>query len=149
MKKNVCPAFHGSPASTVVVSVWTEVLDQYRHPQTHAATGTGTSRRSELKLFSESYCLFPRLQGRCINFTRVKEESAAAKAQPRTPIHTPSPPPPDYRPVTRTTSSSPTPISPPTRSPPSGQVPPGPPPARIPPGLPCPPPSRPPPSLRP
>ncbi|XP_035521393.1 anthrax toxin receptor 1 [Morone saxatilis] len=87
--------------------------------------------------------------GRCINFTRVKEESAAAKAQARTPIHTPSPPPPDYRPVTRTASSSPTSSSPPAKPPPSGQVPPGPPPARTPPGLPCPPPSRPPPSLRP
>ncbi|XP_042253399.1 anthrax toxin receptor 1 isoform X1 [Thunnus albacares] len=87
--------------------------------------------------------------GRCINFTRVKEESAAAKAPPRTPIHTPSPPPPppDYQPETRT--PSPTTSSPPARSPPSGQLPPGPPPARTPPGLPCPPPSRPPPSLRP
>ncbi|XP_074475342.1 anthrax toxin receptor 1 [Sebastes fasciatus] len=87
--------------------------------------------------------------GRCINFTRVKEESAAAKAPPRTPIHTPSPPPPppDYHPVA--TSPSPTAAIPPTRSPPSGQLPPGPPPSRIPPGLPCGPPSRPPPTLRP
>lgn len=81
--------------------------------------------------------------GRCINFTRVKDESAAAKAQPRTPIHTPSPPPPDCRPVTRTASS------PPAKAPPTGQLPLGPPPTRTPPGLPCPPPSRPPPTLRP
>ncbi|TNN56208.1 hypothetical protein EYF80_033584 [Liparis tanakae] len=89
--------------------------------------------------------------GRCINFTRVKEESAAAaaaaRAAPRTPIHTPSPPPPDYGPVT--TSPPPTAPSPPARSPPSGQAPPGPPPSRLPPGLPCAPPSRPPPGLRP
>ncbi|KAM9424590.1 anthrax toxin receptor 1 [Pholidichthys leucotaenia] len=87
--------------------------------------------------------------GRCINFTRVKEESAAAKAPPRAPSHAPSPPPPDYRPVTCPPSSSPISTSPPARSPPSGQVPPGPPPSRTPPGPPCPPPSRPPPSLRP
>lgn len=89
--------------------------------------------------------------GRCINFTRVKDESAAAKAAPRSPIHTPSPPPPppDYRPVTRSPPSSPTTTSPPARAPPSGQMLPGPPPSRTPPGLPCPPPSRPPPSLRP
>lgn len=98
---------------------------------------------------SENKNSSPSFQGRCINFTRVKEESAAAKAQTRTPIHTPSPPPPDYRPLIRSSSSSPTHSSPPTRSPPSGQLPPGPPPARTPPGLPCPPPSRPPPSLRP
>uniref|UniRef100_H3CGH7 Anthrax toxin receptor 1 n=1 Tax=Tetraodon nigroviridis TaxID=99883 RepID=H3CGH7_TETNG len=85
--------------------------------------------------------------GRCINFTRVKEESAAANAQTRRPIHSPSPPPPDYGPPTSSRSSSPTQISPPARSPPSSQLPPGPPPARTPPGLPCPPPSRPPPSL--
>ncbi|XP_014328242.2 anthrax toxin receptor 1-like [Xiphophorus maculatus] len=87
--------------------------------------------------------------GRCINFTRVKDDSAATKAPPRTPIHAPSPPPPDYRPITRSTSSSPTSSSPPTRSPQSGQVPPGPPPSRTPPGPPCPPPARPPPSLQP
>ncbi|KAM4525723.1 anthrax toxin receptor 1 [Fundulus diaphanus] len=87
--------------------------------------------------------------GRCINFTRVKDDSAATKAPPRTPNHVPSPPPPDYRPVARSTSSSPTSSSPTTRSPPSGQVPPGPPPSRTPPGLPCPPPARPPPTLQP
>uniref|UniRef100_A0A3B3UFS9 ANTXR cell adhesion molecule 1c n=1 Tax=Poecilia latipinna TaxID=48699 RepID=A0A3B3UFS9_9TELE len=87
--------------------------------------------------------------GRCINFTRVKDDSAATKAPPRPPIHAPSPPPPDYRPITRSASSSPTSSSPPTRSPPSGQVPPGPPPSRTPPGPPCPPPARPPPSLQP
>jgi len=92
--------------------------------------------------------ILPSLQGRCINFTRVKEESAAAaRVAPRTPIHTPSPPPPDYGPVT--TSPPPTAPSPPARSPPSGQAPPGPPPSRLPPGLPCAPPSRPPPGLRP
>ncbi|XP_056433657.1 anthrax toxin receptor 1 [Gadus chalcogrammus] len=89
--------------------------------------------------------------GRCINFTRVKDEAAAganARAPPpRTPSHTPSPPPPDYHPVTRT----PTPpqlSSPPARLPPMGQMPLGPPPSRTPPGLPGPPPSRPPPSLQ-
>ncbi|XP_054913627.1 anthrax toxin receptor 1 isoform X2 [Poeciliopsis prolifica] len=59
--------------------------------------------------------------GRCINFTRVKDDSAT-KAPPRTPIHAPSPPPPDYRLVTRSASSSPTSSSPPARSPPSGQI---------------------------
>ncbi|KAF3853256.1 hypothetical protein F7725_013944 [Dissostichus mawsoni] len=64
--------------------------------------------------------------GRCINFTRVKDE---AKAAPRTPIHKPSAPPPDYHPVSST--PSPTVASPPSRSPPvPGQVLPGPPPAR-------------------
>ncbi|XP_034097240.1 anthrax toxin receptor 1-like [Gymnodraco acuticeps] len=83
--------------------------------------------------------------GRCINFTRVKDE---AKAAPRTPIHKPSAPPPDYHPVSST--PSPTVASPPSRSPPvPGQVLPGPPPARTPPGPPCAPPSRPPPTLRP
>uniref|UniRef100_A0A8B9HPC1 ANTXR cell adhesion molecule 1c n=1 Tax=Astyanax mexicanus TaxID=7994 RepID=A0A8B9HPC1_ASTMX len=79
--------------------------------------------------------------GRCINFTRVKEE--AAKAPPRT--QCPAPPPPDYRPA-------PNPMSPPPQSPPKGPPqaqlppgPPGPPPARVPPGPPCPPPARPPP----
>ncbi|XP_038125099.1 anthrax toxin receptor 1-like, partial [Cyprinodon tularosa] len=84
--------------------------------------------------------------GRCINFTRVKDDSAT-KAPPRSPIHVPSPPPPDYHPITRPTSPSPT--SPPTRPAPSGQVPPGPPPSRTPPGPPCPPPARPPPALQP
>ncbi|XP_037318730.2 anthrax toxin receptor 1 [Pungitius pungitius] len=83
--------------------------------------------------------------GRCINFTRVKEESAAAKAPPRAATHTLSPPPPpDYHPAP---TSPPPAASPPARSPPSGPVPPGPPPSRTPPGLPCAPPSRPPPSL--
>lgn len=102
-----------------------------------------TENQMETILFS------PSSQGRCINFTRVKEESAAAKAQPRTPIHVPSPPPPDYRPTPRAASPPPTHSSPPARSPPANQLPMGPPPARTPPGLPCPPPSRPPPSLRP
>ncbi|XP_034049621.1 anthrax toxin receptor 1 [Thalassophryne amazonica] len=88
--------------------------------------------------------------GRCINFTRVKNESAAAaKAPPRAPIHVPSPPPPDYRPVTRTTPPPHSSTAPPPRSPSSGQLLPGPPPSRTPPGPPCPPPSRPPPSLQP
>ncbi|KAM4715859.1 anthrax toxin receptor 1 isoform 3-T3 [Anableps anableps] len=87
--------------------------------------------------------------GRCINFTRVKDDSAATKPPPHTPVHAPSPPLPDYRPITRSTSSSPTSSSPPTRSPPSGQVLPGPPPCRTPPGPPCPPPARPPPTLQP
>ncbi|KAJ3608043.1 hypothetical protein NHX12_025093 [Muraenolepis orangiensis] len=91
--------------------------------------------------------------GRCINFTRVKDEAAAAataKAPPtRTPIHRspsppPAPPPADYRPLSRT------PAGPPARLPPSpvGQMPLGPPPTRTPPGLPGPPPSRRPPSLQ-
>ncbi|XP_057215359.1 anthrax toxin receptor 1 isoform X2 [Triplophysa rosa] len=79
--------------------------------------------------------------GRCINFTRVKEE--AAKAPPR--AQSPPPPPPDYRPVT--SPVTPPPNSPPPRGPPVAQTPPGPPPARVPPGPPCPPPARPPPSL--
>ncbi|XP_072311817.1 anthrax toxin receptor 1 [Eucyclogobius newberryi] len=79
--------------------------------------------------------------GRCINFTRVKDESTA-KAPPRIPNGAPSPPPPDY-------SSVPCSASPPPRAPPCGQLPPGPPPSRTPPGLPCGPPSRPPPTLRP
>uniref|UniRef100_A0A3Q2Z7W3 Anthrax toxin receptor 1 n=1 Tax=Hippocampus comes TaxID=109280 RepID=A0A3Q2Z7W3_HIPCM len=83
--------------------------------------------------------------GRCINFTRVKGESQLARSAPRTPIHTPSPPPPDYRHV----PESPVTSGPPARAPPLVQLPPGPPPARMPPGLHCPPPSRPPPSLRP
>ncbi|XP_003961582.2 anthrax toxin receptor 1 [Takifugu rubripes] len=88
----------------------------------------------------------PGEHGRCINFTRVKEESAAATSQTRRLIHTPSPPPPDYGPATDYPSSPTTQISPPARPPPSSQLPPGPPPARTPPGLLCPPPSRPPPS---
>uniref|UniRef100_A0A672LSL6 Anthrax toxin receptor 1 n=1 Tax=Sinocyclocheilus grahami TaxID=75366 RepID=A0A672LSL6_SINGR len=62
--------------------------------------------------------------GRCINFQRVKEEAAAAKAPPR--AQSPAPPPPDYQPVSNPVSAPP----------------PGPPPARIPP---CPPPTRTPP----
>ncbi|XP_056627760.1 anthrax toxin receptor 1 [Triplophysa dalaica] len=79
--------------------------------------------------------------GRCINFTRVKEE--AAKAPPQ--AQSPPPPPPDYRPVP--SPVTPPPNSPPPRGPPLAQTPPGPPPARVPPGPPCPPPARPPPSL--
>lgn len=89
--------------------------------------------------------------GRCINFTRVKDETTGAKAPPRSPTRVapppspgspPSPPPPDYTSVPRS-------ASPPSRAPPGGQLPPGPPPTRTPPGLPCPPPCRPPPTLRP
>ncbi|KAM9774388.1 anthrax toxin receptor 1 [Syngnathus typhle] len=85
--------------------------------------------------------------GRCINFTRVKAGSQPARSAPRSPIHTPSPPPPqpDYHHV----PDSPVTSSPPSRAPPVVQLPPGPPPSRMPPGLHCPPPSRPPPSLRP
>ncbi|KAJ0016341.1 hypothetical protein NQD34_014631 [Periophthalmus magnuspinnatus] len=79
--------------------------------------------------------------GRCINFTRVKDESTA-KVPPRTQNSAPCPPPPDYTSVPRS-------ASPPSRAPPCGQLPPGPPPSRTPPGLPCGPPSRPPPTLRP
>ncbi|KAJ0060170.1 hypothetical protein NL108_004015 [Boleophthalmus pectinirostris] len=79
--------------------------------------------------------------GRCINFTRVKDESTA-KVPPRTPNSAPCPPPPDYTSVPRS-------ASPPSRAPPCGQLPPGPPPSRTPPGPPCGPPSRPPPTLRP
>ncbi|XP_027014891.1 anthrax toxin receptor 1 isoform X2 [Tachysurus fulvidraco] len=74
--------------------------------------------------------------GRCINFTRVKEE--AAKAPPS--AQSPPPPPPDY-------CQAPPPVSPLPQSPPSRgpNVAPGPPPARAPPTAPCPPPTRPPP----
>ncbi|KAK3528980.1 hypothetical protein QTP70_014124 [Hemibagrus guttatus] len=74
--------------------------------------------------------------GRCINFTRVKEE--AAKAPPR--AQSPPPPPPDY-------CQAPPPVSPlPQCPPPRGpNVAPGPPPTRAPPTAPCLPPSRPPP----
>uniref|UniRef100_A0A8C9TDH3 Anthrax toxin receptor 1 n=1 Tax=Scleropages formosus TaxID=113540 RepID=A0A8C9TDH3_SCLFO len=81
-------------------------------------------------------------QGRCINFTRVKEE--AAGAPPRT--HS-SPPPPDYRPIVQETAP-PSVSVPPYRCSPPSQLPPGPPPARAPPGPHGPhgpPPSRPPP----
>uniref|UniRef100_A0A8C8I510 VWFA domain-containing protein n=1 Tax=Oncorhynchus tshawytscha TaxID=74940 RepID=A0A8C8I510_ONCTS len=74
----------------------------------------------------------PGEHGRCINFTRVKDEAAAAaKAPPR--AHSPSAP--DYRPLIRPTTPPPAQTS----------SPPGPPPSRTPPGPPCPPPSRPPP----
>ncbi|XP_037837066.1 anthrax toxin receptor 1 isoform X2 [Kryptolebias marmoratus] len=84
--------------------------------------------------------------GQCINFRRVTDEAVTTKTPPCIPIHAPSPPPPDYHPITHTPSSTP-----PSRSPSSGQLPPGPPPppSRTPPGLPCPPPSRPPPTLQP
>ncbi|XP_055756421.1 anthrax toxin receptor 1-like [Salvelinus fontinalis] len=84
----------------------------------------------------------PGEHGRCINFTRVKDEAAAAaKAPPR--AH--SPPAPDYRPLIRPTTPPPAQTSSPSRAPPVSQLPPGPPPSRTPPGPPCPPPSRPPP----
>ncbi|TSL75283.1 Anthrax toxin receptor 1 [Bagarius yarrelli] len=76
--------------------------------------------------------------GRCINFTRVKEE--AAKAPPR--AQSPPPPSPDY-------CQAPPPASPLPQSPPpkGNNLAPGPPPARAPPTAPCPPPARPPPKL--
>nr|XP_029484966.1 anthrax toxin receptor 1-like [Oncorhynchus nerka] len=84
----------------------------------------------------------PGEHGRCINFTRVKDEAAAAaKAPPR--AHSPSAP--DYRPLIRPTTPPPAQTSSPPRAPPVTQLPPGPPPSRTPPGPPCPPPSRPPP----
>nr|XP_046224688.1 anthrax toxin receptor 1-like [Oncorhynchus gorbuscha] len=84
----------------------------------------------------------PGEHGRCINFTRVKDEAAAAaKAPPR--AHSPSAP--DYRPLIRPTTPPPAQNSSPPRAPPITQLPPGPPPSRTPPGPPCPPPSRPPP----
>ncbi|XP_059386356.1 anthrax toxin receptor 1-like [Carassius carassius] len=85
--------------------------------------------------------------GRCINFTRVKEEAAAAAAAAKAPPRAQSapPPPPDYQTDPSPISSPPN--SPPPRGPPLPQPPPGPPPARVPPGPPCPPPSRAPPSL--
>lgn len=83
--------------------------------------------------------------GRCINFTRVKDEAAAAKAAaPK--AHSPTPPPPDYCPLIQPTTPTPQ-TSLPPRSPPGNNLPPGPPPSRTPPGPPCPPPARPPPSL--
>ncbi|KAL2101775.1 hypothetical protein ACEWY4_003536 [Coilia grayii] len=57
--------------------------------------------------------------GRCINFTRVKEE--AAKAPPTRPIHTP--PAPEHHPLIRQ-NSPPPPQSPPSRGPPHSQLPP-------------------------
>uniref|UniRef100_A0A8C7MUF0 Anthrax toxin receptor 1 n=1 Tax=Oncorhynchus kisutch TaxID=8019 RepID=A0A8C7MUF0_ONCKI len=84
----------------------------------------------------------PGEHGRCINFTRVKDEAAAAaKAPPR--AHSPSAP--DYHPLIRPTTPPPAQTSSPPRAPPVSQLPPGPPPSRTPPGPPCPPPSRPPP----
>ncbi|XP_012989402.3 anthrax toxin receptor 1 [Esox lucius] len=84
--------------------------------------------------------------GRCINFTRVKDEAAAAAAA-KAPARASSPPPPapDYHPLIRPTTPPPPQTSPPLRAPPINQLPPGPPPSRTPPGPPCPPPSRPPP----
>ncbi|KAI1894306.1 hypothetical protein AGOR_G00114460 [Albula goreensis] len=61
-------------------------------------------------------------QGRCINFTRVKEE-AARNAAPR--AHSP-PPPSDNRPLIR-------PTTPPAEGPSQNRPPPGPPPSRMPP----------------
>ncbi|KAI1887017.1 hypothetical protein AGOR_G00201710 [Albula goreensis] len=82
-------------------------------------------------------------QGRCINFTRVKEE--AARAPPKSPS---APPPPAYQPLIKPTTPPPQ-SCPPSKgvitSPPAKAPPPGPPPARTPPGPPVPPPSRPPP----
>uniref|UniRef100_W5L037 Anthrax toxin receptor 1 n=1 Tax=Astyanax mexicanus TaxID=7994 RepID=W5L037_ASTMX len=77
-------------------------------------------------------------QGRCINFTRVKEAAASA------PVHQPPPPPPDHQPLMRPTTSAP-PSRPPSRGPSISRTPHGPPPARAPPGPPRQPPSRPPP----
>ncbi|XP_058242592.1 anthrax toxin receptor 1 isoform X2 [Hemibagrus wyckioides] len=78
-------------------------------------------------------------QGRCINFTRVKDE--AVRAPPRSPPP-PPPPPAEHRPLIRPSTSAPP--NRPTRSPPRpppGQSRYGPPPSRAPP--------RPPPSLPP
>ncbi|XP_030627338.1 anthrax toxin receptor 1 [Chanos chanos] len=78
-------------------------------------------------------------QGRCINFTRVKDEAAKAPAH-RQAKPSPPPPLPDHQPLMKN-DVSPPPSRPPSRGP-SSRPPPGPPPARAPPG---PPPSRPPP----
>ncbi|XP_066534762.1 anthrax toxin receptor 1 [Hoplias malabaricus] len=78
-------------------------------------------------------------QGRCINFTRVKEE--AARAPPRQ--RPPPPPPPDFQPLMCPTSAPPN--RPPSRGPSISRSPHGPPPVRAPPGPPRKPPSRPPP----
>ncbi|XP_042161871.1 anthrax toxin receptor 1 [Oncorhynchus tshawytscha] len=73
--------------------------------------------------------------GRCINFTRVKDEAAAAaKATPR--AHSP-PPASDYRPLISPTTAPPPQTIPPPRAPPVTQLPPGPPPSRTP-RSPCP-----------
>ncbi|KAJ7987646.1 hypothetical protein DPEC_G00328640 [Dallia pectoralis] len=70
--------------------------------------------------------------GRCINFTRVKDETAA-KAPPRTPPRASSPPTaPDHHPLIRPTTPPPPQTSPPMRAPPVNQLPPGPPPSRTP-----------------
>ncbi|KAG9346124.1 hypothetical protein JZ751_007942 [Albula glossodonta] len=78
-------------------------------------------------------------QGRCINFTRVKEE--AARAPPRTPS---APPPPAYQPLIKPTTPPPQ-SCPPSKgvitSPPSKAPPPRPPPTPPPPRPPVPPPS--------
>ncbi|KAI4877626.1 hypothetical protein NFI96_022981 [Prochilodus magdalenae] len=78
-------------------------------------------------------------QGRCINFTRVKEEPV--RAAPRQPP--PPPPPPDRQPLMHPTSAPPN--RPPSRGPSISRSPHGPPPARAPPGPPRQPPCRPPP----
>ncbi|KAK6301957.1 hypothetical protein J4Q44_G00280100 [Coregonus suidteri] len=83
--------------------------------------------------------------GRCINFTRVKDEAAAAAAKAPPRAHSPPPPASDYRPLISPTTAPPPQTSPPPRAPPVSQLPPGPPPSRTPPGPPCPPPTRPPP----
>lgn len=79
------------------------------------------------------------LQGRCINFARVKEEPA------RAPPRQPPPPPPklDQEPLMRPTSAPPN--RPPSHAPSISRSPHGPPPCRAPPGPPRQPPSRPPP----
>ncbi|XP_076830681.1 anthrax toxin receptor 1 isoform X2 [Brachyhypopomus gauderio] len=82
-------------------------------------------------------------QGRCINFTRVKEEAGGAPPR-RRPPPPPPPPPVDQWPLMRPTTSAP-PSRPPSCGPSTSRSPHGPPPARAPPGPPRPPPSRPPP----
>ncbi|CAB1343366.1 unnamed protein product [Coregonus sp. 'balchen'] len=85
------------------------------------------------------------IQGRCINFTRIKNKESFRTPSARRSQTLPPPPPPDQRPLVQPSSPPPhstPPISiPPSRAPPSSRLPPGPPPARAPPG---PPPSRPP-----
>ncbi|XP_016084840.1 anthrax toxin receptor 1-like [Sinocyclocheilus grahami] len=79
------------------------------------------------------------IQGRCINFTRVKAEEPRSPPRSNCPLP-PPPPPPDHQPLMR-----PPPKRPPSRGPSINRSPPGPPPARAPPGPRGPPPSRPPP----
>ncbi|KAL7877767.1 hypothetical protein SRHO_G00044100 [Serrasalmus rhombeus] len=81
-------------------------------------------------------------QGRCINFTRVKEEAVRAPLR-QPPPPPPSPPPLDCQPLMRPTSAPPS--RPPSLGPSISRSPHGPPPARAPPGPPRQPPSRPPP----